>query len=133
MLVPHEHVQVMWGVVWPSIQAALRGTMSTLPRFQEAVFDGRLMLWVVRKDGRFVGHFTLQEVFGPEGDSGLRVVTLGGEGGKHWVPLVHSLVAEQVRAGTYDSGLATCRPGMMRWLTRLGWRVRRYEMEYRNG
>lgn len=92
------------------------------------------MLWLVHRglDGEMVGHAILKDARNADGDPLLYVVSVGGRGGKHWVPLLHSFLNEQVRAGHYVGLAATCRPGMKRWLERLGWKVRQYAMEYQN-
>lgn len=113
-------------------QRALRGTRGNIDVLREGVLRGSIMLWLVLRGQEEVGVALIQEVFSAvEREPGLRVVSVAGAGGRHWVPLLHSLLAEQVRAGHYTAVVASCRPGMMRWLSRLGWKVRRFEMEYR--
>lgn len=120
----------VWPTAAPVLARALRGTRIRISDLDDAVLSGRVMLWRVEDRGATVGWALIQEVFDLEDRAVLKVIAVAGRGGKRWVPLLHSFLAEQVRAGHCSALVASCRPGMTRWLRRLGWKVRRIEMEY---
>ena len=131
---PAARLDRVWATVQPWVTQALADVPETAEEVEAGIRAGGLVLWLVLEESpsktRLVGHaVTLRRDY-PERKE-LFVVTVGGEpGGKAWIPLLHSHFTEQVRAGHFDAVVASCRPGMMRWLSALGWKVRRYQMEW---
>ena len=118
--------RVNWPLIEKHLTRALRGSGTPLAAVKARLFGSEDvdLLLIENDDGELVGH-CITLAIGRE----LMVVSVGGVSGKDWVPLLHSWLLEQVRAGRFDKLTASCRPGMMRWLRQLGWTVRRYEME----
>lgn len=123
--------------VWPKIDAmvtrgleAIHDDTTTSALLREGVRHGRLVLWIVHSGDEIVAAIVLN-IVKRFGGPVLLVVMIAGRDFEAWAPQVQQLLQDyrQLIGATRIESVS--RPGMEKWMRRLGWRRRAVMMEWK--
>lgn len=126
--VPPEQLEA----VWPDVARSLAEVQDLdLEALRASLADGRRILWVVHRGDAISSSVVLEFVRHSSERLGLRVVALAGERFWEWAETVQQLLVDLAELTGAETLEASARPGMARWLSRLGWRPQKVVVSYR--
>lgn len=120
--VPSDRVDEFWPAVRDWISRAVSRTGEyDAEDIHSRLQTSKMLLWLVFEREQLVACMVTQTILYPSRHT-LMVVCLGGERFWHWAQALDAALERYREELGLECIRAGCRPGMARWLKRLGWK-----------